>query len=128
MNEQHDPHRPATGMLRIWRAWFFSMDGLRSAWTAEAAFRQELALAMVLIPCALLLPATMTQKALLIACVMLLLIVELLNSAVESAIDRISLARHELAKRAKDIASAAVLLALLNLALVWAFILWEIFD
>ena len=114
-------------MLRIWRALFFSIAGLRAAWRGEAAFRQELALTVILVPIALLLPATLTQKALLIACAILVLIVELLNSAVEATVDRISLEHHELAKRAKDIGSAAVLLALANLTLVWAMVLFDLF-
>ena len=114
-------------MVRIWRAFFYSIEGLRAAWTGEAAFRQELALAVILLPIAVLLPATPTQKALLIACTVLVLIVELLNSAVEASVDRMSLELHPLAKRAKDIGSAAVLLALANLALVWGVILFELF-
>ncbi len=128
MNEPPEPREPATGMIRIWRALFFSIDGLRAAWSNEAAFRQELALCAVLIPIALLLPATLTQKALLIACAVLVLIVELLNSALEATVDRISLQRHELAKHAKDAGSAAVLLALINLALIWGMVLFEVFG
>jgi diacylglycerol kinase (ATP) len=128
MNEPPEPRERATGVIRVWRALFFSIDGLRAAWTREAAFRQELALCAVLIPIALLLPATLTQKALLIACAVLVLIVELLNSALEATVDRISLQRHELAKHAKDAASAAVLLALINLALIWAMVLFEVFG
>jgi diacylglycerol kinase (ATP) len=127
MSENHDPANPATGLLRIQRAFFYSIDGLRAAWAAEAAFRQEVALAIILLPIAALLPATPTQKAILIACIMLVLIVELLNSAVEACIDRISLELHPLAKRAKDIGSAAVLLALTNLVLVWLLVLVELF-
>jgi len=144
MNESPEPREPASGVIRIWRALFFSIDGLRAAWTNEAAFRQELALCAVLLPGALLLPATLTQKALLIACAVLVLIVELLNAAVEATVDRISLQRHELAveatvdrislqrhelaKHAKDTASAAVLLALINLVLIWAMVLFEVFG
>ena len=127
MNTSAKPDKPATGVLRIWRALFFSIAGLRAAWSGEAAFRQELALTVILLPIALLLPATLTQKALLIACAILVLIVELLNSAVEATVDRISLEHHELAKRAKDIGSAAVLLALANLTLVWAMVLFDLF-
>ncbi len=128
MHEPPEPRAPASGVIRIWRALFFSIDGLRSAWAREAAFRQELALCAILIPGALLLPATLTQKALLIACTVLVLIVELLNSSIEATIDRISIERHELAKYAKDAASAAVLLALMNLALVWGMVLFELFG
>jgi diacylglycerol kinase (ATP) len=125
--DDHKPAKPATGLLRIRRALFYSMDGLRAAWTGEAAFRQEVALAIVLMPTAAVLPATSTQKALLIACVMVVLIVELLNSAVEACIDRISPKIHPLAKKAKDIGSAAVLLSLLNLTAVWLLVLFELF-
>ena len=119
--------KPTTvGLTRIWRALFFSIDGLRAAWTFEAAFRQEILLAAVLLPTAFILPATLTQKALLIASVFLVLIAELANSAIEAIVDRISLERHELAKRAKDIGSATVLIALINFALVWAMVLVEV--
>jgi diacylglycerol kinase (ATP) len=121
------PHKSRSGLLRIWRALFYSLAGLRSAWSAETAFRQEVALATVLIPIALLVPASLTQKAMLVGAVMLVLITELLNSAVESAVDRISLEKHALAKRAKDIGSAAVFVALLNLGLVWTLVLAEVF-
>jgi len=121
------PHKSRSGLVRIWRALFYSLAGLRSAWHAESAFRQELALALVLIPIALAVPASLTQKAILIACVMLVLITELLNSAVESTVDRISLENHVLAKRAKDIGSAAVFVALANLTIVWGLVLADVF-
>jgi diacylglycerol kinase (ATP) len=127
MNEPSIATKPASGVLRIWRASFFSINGLRVAWTGEAAFRQELVLAAVLIPVALLLPTGLTQKALLISCALLVLIVELVNSAIEAVVDRISLDRHELAGRAKDIGSAAVLVSLANLVLVWTLVLIEVF-
>ncbi|MFT5448390.1 MAG: diacylglycerol kinase (ATP) [Gammaproteobacteria bacterium] len=128
MGDNHDPDKPATGLLRVRRAFFFSVDGLRAAWTGEAAFRQEVALAIIALPIAALLPATATQKALLVACIMLVLIVELLNSAVEACVDHISLELHPLAKRAKDVGSAAVLLTLVNLAVVWCLVLYELFG
>ena len=112
-----------TGWRRLWNAWRYSWAGLGAAWRHEAAFRQELLLAAVLLPAALLLPEGRLAQALLIGSVLLVLIVELLNSAIEAAIDRISLQEHQLAKRAKDIGSAAVLLALLNLVVVWALVL-----
>jgi len=121
------PHKSSAGLVRIWRALFYSLAGLRSAWQAESAFRQELALALVLAPIALAVPASLTQKAILIACVMLVLITELLNSAVESTVDRISLEHHDLAKRAKDIGSAAVFIALTNLTIVWGLVLADVF-
>lgn len=114
----------AQGLRRIWHAVFYSLAGLRHAVCHEAAFRQEALLAVILIPLALLSWASALGKAVMIAAVMLVLIVELLNSAVEAAIDRISLERHALAKIAKDAGSAAVLLSLVNLAVVWALILF----
>jgi diacylglycerol kinase (ATP) len=113
-----------TGLRRVWNAFFYSIDGLRAAYTHEDAFRQEVWLAILLIPAALFLPATALGKALMIASVLLVLIVELLNSAVEAAIDRISLERHRLSKRAKDIGSAAVMLALANVVIVWGLVLF----
>ncbi len=117
------PHKGKTGFRRIWNAFFYSIAGLRTAIRHENAFRQEIFLAAVLIPAALFMPATGTGKALMIASVLLVLIVELLNSAVEAAIDRISLEQHALSKRAKDIGSAAVMLALMNVVVVWALVL-----
>ena len=102
--------RPA---LRVWNALFYSLDGFRAAFSHEDAFRQEVLLALILIPLALLLPASGIGKALMIASVLLVLIVELLNSAIEAVVDRISLEHHVLAKRAKDIGSAAVMLSLI---------------
>ena len=118
------PHKGKTGLKRVWNAFFYSIDGLRAALRHEDAFRQEVLLAAALIPAALFMPATGTGKALMIASVLLVLIVELLNSAIEAAVDRISLEHHELAKRAKDIGSAAVMLALLNVPVVWGLILF----
>lgn len=117
------PHKGKTGLRRIWNALFYSIDGLTAAFRHEDAFRQEALLALVLIPVALFLPASEIGKALMIASVFLVLIVELLNSAVEAAVDRISLENHRLAKRAKDIGSAAVLMALVNVVAVWALVL-----
>ena len=90
----------------------------------EDAFRQEVFLAALLIPAALFMPVAGTGKALMVASVLLVLIVELLNSAIEAAVDRISLEHHALAKRAKDIGSAAVMLALVNVPVVWGLILF----
>ena len=117
------PFKGKTGLARVIQAFFNSLAGLRDAWRHESAFRQEIALAAILIPAALMLPLTAVERALLIAAVMLVLIVELLNSCVEAAIDRISFAHHSLSKRAKDIGSAAVFVALVLLALVWGVIL-----
>ena len=100
----------------------YSVDGLSAGWS-EAAFRQELALAAILVPLGLYLGANGTARALLVGSVLLVLIVELANSAVEAAVDRISLDEHPLARRAKDLGSAAVMLALLNTAAVWFLVL-----
>lgn len=118
------PHKGKTGLRRIWNAFQYSLAGLSAAYRHEDAFRQELLLAVVLIPLGLVLGAGGVEKALLIGSVMLVLVVELLNSAVEATVDRISLEDHQLAKRAKDIGSAAVLLALALLIVVWALVLF----
>ncbi|MBV2235398.1 MAG: diacylglycerol kinase [Sterolibacterium sp.] len=112
------------GLRRIWRAGVHSRDGLIAAFRHEAAFRQELLLVVLLLPLALWLPASGLGKALLAASLLLVLIVELLNSAIEATVDHISTESHPLAKRAKDIASAAVLIALLNVPLVWLLVLF----
>jgi len=118
------PYKGKTGLKRIWNAFKYSLDGLRAAFKHEDAFRQECLLAVVLIPVALFLSLPGPSKALLIGSVLLVLIVELMNSAVEAVVDRVSLERHRLAKRAKDIGSAAVLITLVNLALVWGFVIF----
>ena len=120
----HDesPHKGKRGLVRIWNACRYSLAGLAAAYKHEDAFRQEMLLAFILIPLALALPVASLAKALMVASVLLVLIVELLNSAVEAAVDRISLENHLLAKRAKDIGSAAVMLSLINVASVWALV------
>ena len=118
------PHKGKTGLRRIWNALFYSLDGLKAAYRHEDAFRQEVWLAVVLIPLALFLPASGPGKALMIASVLMVLIVELLNSAIEATVDRVSLEHHRLAKRAKDIGSAAVLFSLINVVVVWLFVLF----
>jgi diacylglycerol kinase (ATP) len=117
------PHKGKTGLRRLINAVGYSINGLRAAYRLEDAFRQELALAAVLIPAALLLPVTAAGRALMLASVILVLIVELLNSAIEAAVDRISLDNHELAKLAKDIGSAAVMLSLACMTMVWIVVL-----
>lgn len=117
------PHKGKTGLRRVWNALFYSVEGFKAAYRHEDAFRQECLLAIVLIPLACFMPASGVGKALMIASILLVLIVELLNSAVEATVDRISLENHQLAKRAKDIGSAAVFLSLINVAVVWALIL-----
>ena len=117
------PHKGRTGFTRLRRALRYSIEGLLAAYRHEDAFRQELRLALLLVPSALLMPVNGTAKALLIGSVLLVLIVELLNSAIEAVTDRISIEDHVLAKQAKDMGSAAVLIALVMLATVWALVL-----
>lgn len=119
------PFKGQTGLKRVWNALHYSMAGLRTAYANEDAFRQEVFLAIVLIPLALWLPVGMLGKAVMIGSVLLVLIVELLNSAIEAAVDRISLDKHQLSKRAKDIGSAAVFVALVNVVVVWVCVLLE---
>jgi len=118
------PHKGKTGLRRVFNAFFYSLDGFRAAYRHEDAFRQEVLLAAVLVPLALFLPADGVGKALMVGSVLLVLIVELINSAVEATVDRISLENHQLAKRAKDIGSAAVFVSLTNVAVVWALVLF----
>ena len=117
------PHKGKTGLRRVWNAMFYSTEGLKAAYRHEDAFRQEVLLALLLIPLALFLPTSGLGKALMIASLFLVLIVELLNSAVEATVDRVSLEHHRLAKRAKDIGSAAVMMSLANVAVVWLLVL-----
>ncbi|MEN9930231.1 MAG: hypothetical protein RL604_478 [Pseudomonadota bacterium] len=122
---EDNPHKGNKGLTRAFRAAINSWNGLIYAYKEESAFRQELALSLILIPLAIYLPVTPIEKILLIASVILVLIIELLNSSVEAAIDRISFEVHDLSKRAKDFGSAAVMLALLLCALTWAIVLSE---
>ncbi len=117
-------YKGKTGLVRLWNALGYSRDGLVAAWRNEAAFREELLLAAVAIPLALFLGQTGVDRALLIGSIIVILIVEILNSAVEAVVDKASPEKHELAKRAKDMGSAAVLLSLINAAVVWACVLW----
>jgi diacylglycerol kinase (ATP) len=116
------PHKSKSGLVRIWRAFRYSLEGFGAAIKHEHAFRQELMLCLVLLPFALLLPFEIVERVLLIASLLLVLIVELLNSAVEAVVDRVSLDDHDLSKRAKDIGSAAVFLSLTLAAIVWMLI------
>jgi diacylglycerol kinase (ATP) len=117
------PFKGKTGLRRIWNAFHYSLEGFAAAYRNEDAFRQEVLLGALLLPVAVLAPVGLTGKALMIGSMFLVLIVELINSAIEAAVDRISLENHRLAKRAKDIGSAAVMLSLLNLTVVWALVL-----
>ena len=113
-----------TGIMRAVRAARFSAQGLVHAWRHESAFRQELTLGVLLTPLGLWLGQTALERVLLIACLLLVLIVELLNSAVEAAIDRVGDEHHELSGRAKDLGSAAVFLSLGLVLLVWSTVAW----
>ena len=123
MTHMTSPFKGQTGLKRIFNAAGYSLDGLRAAFKGEAAFRQLVLLNVVLIPLTFFLNVSRVEQAVLIAVCLLALIVELLNSAVEAAIDRISLELHPLSKNAKDMGSAAQFVALSMIALVWAVIL-----
>jgi diacylglycerol kinase (ATP) len=117
------PYKGKTGLARIVNAAGYSWAGLTAAFRHEDAFRQESVLALLLIPLALYLGETGIERALMVGAVLGVLIVELLNSALEAAVDRISLEHHLLIKRAKDMGSAAVMIALVNVVAVWALVL-----
>ena len=117
------PFKGKTGLRRLMNAFGYSLQGFSAAFKHEDAFRQEVFLAVVLIPLALYLGENRVEQALMIASVLLVLIVELLNSAIEAAVDHTSIERHPLAKQAKDIGSAAVFIALLIVAVVWGLML-----
>lgn len=118
-----NPHKGVTGIRRILNATRYSIEGLAAALRHEAAFRQELALAAVLVPLGLWLGNDGVERALLVGGVLAMLVVELLNSAVEAVVDRVSAEHHELAKRAKDYGSAAVMLSLFAAGSVWLLVL-----
>ena len=122
-DKAESPYKGKTGLRRLINATGYSLAGLAAAARHEDAFRQELMLAAVLVPLGLYLGGSGLERALLVGSVLLVLIVELLNSAVEATVDRVSLDDHSLAKRAKDIGSAAVMLSLVNVAMVWLLVL-----
>jgi diacylglycerol kinase (ATP) len=122
-----NPHKGRTGFDRMVRAAGYSVEGLAMAYRGESAFRQEFWLAAVLLPAAFWLGRNWIEVALLAGSVMVVLIVELLNSAIEAAVDRVSFELHDLSKRAKDLASAAVLLSLLLCGCIWLGALWQRF-
>jgi len=127
MDQPVSEFKSKSGLRRVLAAFFYSMDGLKSAWRNEHAFRQELMLCVPGVVIALLLPVSAFQKLALIAVLILVLIVELINSAIEAVVDRISLERHPLSKNAKDFGSAAVLLATLLAGATWAVVLYNRF-
>jgi diacylglycerol kinase (ATP) len=122
--DSESPFKGKTGLARIWNAFFYSFAGLSAAFRHEDAFRQEVLVAAILIPLAFLLAGGAAARALMIGSVLLVLIVELVNSAIEATVDRVSLENHRLAKRAKDIGSAAVMLSLLNVVITWALLIF----
>ncbi len=126
-NINQNPHKGNRGLTRAWHAAKNSWCGMVYAFTEESAFRQELTLLILLTPIALFLPVSPLEKVLLISALLMVLLVELLNSSVEAAIDRISFEHHDLSKRAKDFGSAAVMLALIIAALLWATICIPLF-
>ncbi|WP_309491397.1 diacylglycerol kinase [Trinickia mobilis] len=117
-----NPYKGNRGVTRAWHALKNSLNGFSVAIREESAFRQELTLAAILVPCGVFVPVDAVSHVLLLGSVLLVLIVELLNSSVEAAIDRISLERHELSKRAKDLGSAAVMVALFVCVMTWVLI------
>ena len=118
------PFKGKTGLKRLIDAFGYSIEGFKSAFKNEDAFRQELILAIILIPTGILIGENGFQKALLVSSILAVLIVELLNSGIEATVDRISLEKNSLAKRAKDIGSAAVFLTIVNAILTWIIILF----
>ncbi len=117
------PFKGKTGLQRLINAFGYSIEGFKAAYKHEDAFRQEVHLAVVLVPLALYLDVSAVERAIMIFSVLFVLIVELINSAIEAAVDHTSIERHALAKRAKDIGSASVLLALVIVVIVWGLIL-----
>ena len=120
-----NPHKGRTGLDRLARALGHSIDGLQAAYAHESAFRQEFWVAAVLVPAAFWLGRSWVETVLLAGSVVLMLIVELLNSGIEAVVDRVSLELHPLSKRAKDMASAAVFLSVSGCAALWASALWQ---
>ena len=117
------PYKGKTGIKRLANAFTYSVAGTLAAFKHEDAFRQEVILSIILIPLAIYLGQTAIEQALMIASILLIIIVELLNSSVEATVDRISVKRHKLSKRAKDIGSAAVFFSLVNATVIWFLIL-----
>ena len=123
---KQNPHKGNRGLTRAIHAAKNSWNGLIFAYQEESAFRQELVLLVILTPVALLLPISVLEKALMISALLMVLAIELLNSSVEAAIDRISFEHHDLSKRAKDFGSAAVMLALLIAFIIWAAVMFQL--
>lgn len=113
----------ATGLKRVWNAFFYSMDGLTAAWRYESAVRQELTVLAIGTPLAAWMPIPLALKLALIGSIVMVLMVELLNSAIEAVVDLVSPEQHPLAKRAKDMGSAAVMLAIIIALAIWFYTL-----
>jgi len=129
MSEHEQPiseFKSKSGIKRVFSAFFYSIDGFRAAWRYEHAFRQELMIAIPCVMLALLLPVSRLEKLALIASLVLVLIVELLNSAIEAVVDRVSLDRHSLSKTAKDLGSAAVMLSFALALVTWCVVLYPL--
>lgn len=127
MSSTEHPLKGKRGLQRIVNAAGYSARGLQAAWAHESAFRQEVVLACIMLPAAWWLGTNWVERALLMGTVLLVLAIELMNSAVEAAVDRVSFELHPLAGRAKDMGSAAVLLALLLCGGTWAGAIWARF-
>jgi len=125
---KQNPHKGNRGLTRAIHAAKNSWNGLIFAYQEESAFRQELVLLVLLTPVALLLPVSVIEKALMIGALLMVLAIELLNSSVEAAIDRISFEHHDLSKRAKDFGSAAVMLVLLIAFIIWAAVMFQLLQ
>ena len=125
IRNEENPYKGKTGLRRLLNAFGYSMAGLKAAHQNEDAFRQEVLMAIVLIPLAIYLGDNSVMRALMVGSVLLVIIVELLNSSIETTVDRISLENHALSKSAKDIGSAAVLLSLINMVVVWGLLIFS---
>ncbi len=125
-SQQTSEFKSKSGIKRVFSAFVYSIDGLRTAWRHEHAFRQELMVAVPGIVIALMLPISRFEKLALIGVLVLVLVVELLNSAIEAVVDRVSLDRHLLSKNAKDLGSAAVMLSCLFALVTWGVVLYPV--
>lgn len=123
MSSYRSPYKGTSGTQRIFNATRYSMAGFKTAFQNEAAFRQILLINLILIPLSFWMPVSRVEQALMVAVCLLALIIELINSAIEAVVDRISIERHELSKNAKDMSSAAQFVALSLIALTWGIIL-----
>ncbi len=115
-------------MIRLIKAFGYSLEGLKAAFLSEPAFVIEVICCVIMIPMAILLPLSLLYKALLLSSLFLVLMMELINSAIEAVVDRISLDKHPLSKKAKDVGSAGVLLSLINAGVVWGIALWSLYK